>query len=194
MKTQSITILNRFYSYQKERFPMIILTLSLFPAILSSGVVVSSHPSILKALMALIASVAYLLHIRVIDEHRDFGHDSTHHVTRPIQTGLISKKELQKIDILAVAVLLGIAIISGGYALLLAITMLCYSYFAGKEFFLGEKIRQYFFFYNGVNLVQMILMQFFVYLIFTNTLPLGSLLFAHFLFTTIGTILFEFMR
>lgn len=194
MKRQSLTILDRFYSYQKERFPMIILAFSLFPALLSSGVVVFSHPSILKAIMALVASIAYLLHIRVIDEHRDFGHDNTHHISRPVQTGLISRKELQKIDIIAIFVLLGIAALSGGYAILLAIVMLFYSYLAGKEFFLGEKIRQYFFFYNSINLVQMLLMQVFVYLIFTNALSLNALLVAHFLFTTVGTIIFEFVR
>lgn len=194
MKKQSSKIINRFHSYQKERFPMIVLAISLFPAILSSGIVVSSDPSIFKAILALIAAIAYLLHIRVIDEHRDFDHDNTHHNNRPVQLGLISKKELQKIDVLSILVLLGIAILSGGYAILMVIIMLFYSYLAGKEFFLGEKIHQHFFFYNSINLVQMLLMQVFVYFIFTNTLSLSALLVTHFLFTTTGTIIFEFMR
>ena len=194
MTKQTSTIAKRFYSYQKERFPMIILALSLFPAILSSGAIVATHPSILKAFLAVVASIAYLLHIRVIDEHRDFHHDNTHHVSRPVQTGLISKKELGKIDILSIVVLLGVALFSGVYATGVAVFMLFYSYLAGKEFFIGEKIRQYFFFYNAINLVQMLLMQVFVYLIFTNTLSLNALLIAHFLFTTVGTIIFEFVR
>ncbi len=194
MTKQISTITRRFYSYQKERFPMIILALSLFPAILSSGAIVATHPSILKALLAVLASIAYLLHIRVIDEHRDFHHDNTHHVSRPIQTGLISKKELGKIDILSIAILLGVALVSGVYATGVALFMLFYSYLAGKEFFIGEKIRKYFFFYNAINLVQMLLMQIFVYLIFTNNLSLNTLLITHFLFTTVGTIIFEFVR
>jgi len=185
MTKQTSTIAKRFYSYQKERFPMIILALSLFPAILSSGAVVASHPNILKALLAVAASIAYLLHIRIIDEHRDF---------RPVQTGLISKKELGKIDILTIITLLGVALFSSVYATGVAVFMLFYSYLAGKEFFIGEKVRQYFFFYNAINLVQMLLMQIFVYLIFTNNLSLNALLIAHFLFTTVGTIIFEFVR
>jgi hypothetical protein len=194
MKKQSSKIISRFFSYQKERFPMIILAFSLFPALLSSGVVVSSHPSIFKAIMALIASIAYLLHIRIIDEHRDFDHDNTHHIGRPVQAGLISRKELKEIDVLAISTLLGVAILSGRYAILLVIIMLSYSYFAGKEFFLGEKVRQHFFIYNSINLVQMLLMQLFIYTIFIEVFSFNQIVLAHFLFTTVGTIIFEFVR
>jgi hypothetical protein len=194
MKKESSKIISRFHLYQKERFPIIVLAISLFPAILSSGVVVSSHPNIVKATMALIAAIAYLLHIRVIDEHRDFNHDSVHHVDRPVQVGLISRGELRKIDFFAICVLLVVAIFSGVYATLIAIIMLCYSYLAEREFFLGEKAHRHFFFYNSINLVQMLLMQVFVYFIFTNVLSLTALLVTHFLFTTTGTIIFEFMR
>jgi hypothetical protein len=173
---------------------MIILAFSLFPAILSSGAVLVAHPPILRAAMALIASILYLLHIRVIDEHRDFHHDNTHHTHRPVQTGVISKEELGKIDIVAVIILIGIAAFSGTYALGLAFVMLFYSYLAGKEFFFGEKIRQYFFFYNVVNLVQMLLMQLFVYAVFVGAFSFNRLVLAHFLFTTVGTITFEFVR
>ena len=194
MIKKTLKISKKFYIYQKDRFPVFILAFSLFPAILSSGAITSSCPTFFEMSLALIASIAYLLHIRIIDEHRDFEHDNTHHIKRPVQAGVISKEELRYIDTLAVLILLGIGLSSGTSALVVVITMLGYSYLAGKEFFIGEKIRKYFFTYNAVNLFQMLLMQVFVYAIFANPLQVNKLLIAHFLFTTIGTIVFEFVR
>jgi len=184
----------KFYSYQKERFPIAILGLSLLPAALSSAVIVSDHPAAGQVALAVIASLVYLLHIRVIDEHRDYGHDNVHHTTRPVQAGVISKEELRYVDFVAVVVLVVIAAIAGLSALTVAVIMLIYSYLAGKEFFVGEKIRRRFFIYNGANLLQMLFMQIFVYSVFANPIPLNILVLTHFLFTTVGTIVFEFVR
>jgi len=194
MIKRTLKISSRFYAYQKDRFPLIILAISLFPAILSSGAIMSYHPTFLQMGYALIASITYLLHIRIIDEHRDFDHDNVHHSTRPLQIGLISKDELRYVDILAVSIFIFTAINIGYLALAVAIIMLGYSYLAEKEFFIGEKIRRYFFGYNAVNLVQMLLMQVFVYTVFANPFPFNKLIIFHFLFTSIGTIIFEFVR
>jgi len=194
MIKKTLKTAKKFNAYQRDRFPLIILVLSLIPAILSSGAIMSAHSTILQMSYALIASVAYLLHIRIIDEHRDFGHDNVHHTERPVQIGVISKEELRYIDILAILILISIAVVAGQQAFIVVIVMLAYSYLAGKEFFCGEKIRQHFFTYNAVNLVQMLLMQIFVYTVFTNPFPFTKLIFVHFLFTSVGTIIFEFVR
>lgn len=191
---KAIATSQKFYSYQKERFPIAILGLSLLPAALSSAVIVSTHPTGIQVVLAVVASLAYLLHIRVIDEHRDYGHDNIHHTTRPIQAGVISREELWYVDFVAVAILIITAAIAGWSALITVAIMLTYSYLAGKEFFVGEKIRRSFFVYNGANLLQMLLMQIFVYSVFANPIPLNLLVLTHFLFTTIGTVVFEFVR
>lgn len=189
-----LTTTRKFYAYQKERFPMAILGLSLLPATLSSGVIASANPTALQISFAVIASIMYLLHIRVIDEHRDYGHDNIHHTARPVQAGNITKEELRHVDFIAVTVLIVIATIVGRAALMATMMMLAYSYVAGKEFFLGERLRRHFFIYNSVNLVQMVLMQVFVYSVFANPIPLNVLVVTHFLFTTVGTIVFELVR
>lgn len=194
MIQKTLTIARRFNAYQRERFPVIVLAVSLLPAIFSSAVVVSTHPTILGGVVALLASIAYLLHIRVIDEHRDFEHDNHHHAGRPIQVNTISRHELQLVDIAAVLLLITIAVMAGMKAVIVMVIMLSYSYLAGKEFFVGEKIRRYFFIYNGVNLVQMLLMQIFVYSIFANSFQFSLIVGIHFLFTTVGTIIIEFIR
>lgn len=185
----------KFYLYQKDRFPILLLLLSLLPVTLSSAAVVSmAKPNSLHLLLALLTSIAYLLHIRIVDEHRDFHHDSTHHKDRPVQTGIISLEELRKIDLIMVFAMLAIAFFSSIYSFGISVVLLIYTFFAGKEFFLGEKIRGHFFLYNTVNLVQMFLLQILVYSFFTKTFSIHSLVITHFLFTGVGAVMFEFLR
>jgi len=187
------TLPKRFNIYQKERFPIFPLVISLFPAILSSGAVLNNI-SISNSILTLIATILYLLHIRIIDDHRDFEHDNIHHIERPVQKGVISKKELISIDITAIIIFLIISALINIYAFYIAIVMYFYSYLASQDFFIKKYIRKYFFVYNIINLLQMILMQIFVYYTFTDKLNFNLLILIHFLFTSIGSITFEFIR
>ena len=189
-----LTTTKNFYIYQKERFPIVVLGLSFLPAILSSGAVVASQAEFKFVLIALIVSVAYLLHVRIIDEFRDYEHDLRHHKERPVSSGVISLKELRVIDWLAIVAVPLVSLYSGPEALLIAVAMLLYSYFARKEFFLGLQFRRYFYLYNAVNLVQMLLLQILIYIIANPSFSFTTLVTVHFLFTTTGTIIFEFLR
>ncbi len=189
-----LTTTKNFYIYQKERFPIVVLGFSFLPAILSSGAVVASQAEFKFVLIALIVSVAYLLHVRIIDEFRDYEHDLRHHKERPVSSGIISLKELRVIDWLAIVAVPLASLYSGTGALLIAVAMLLYSYFARKEFFLGLQFRRYFYLYNAVNLVQMLLLQILVYIIANPSFSFTTLITVHFLFTTTGTIIFEFLR
>lgn len=194
MKLFSSSVIKNFYAYQKERFPLGALVPSLIPAVLSSGAIVMTHPSAFQSVLALLGSVLYLLHIRVIDEHRDFIHDNHHHQDRPIQSGIITKKELQIINYWALVGLILIALWGGMHVFFIVAAMLAYSYLAGKEFFVGEGLRSHFFIYNGLNLIQMLLMQLFVYATLAGSLFISVPLALHFGFTSIGTLIFEFAR
>ena len=189
-----LTTTKNFYLYQKERFPIVVLGLSFLPAILSSGAVDSAQAEFKFVLTALIVSIAYLLHVRIIDEFRDYEHDLKHHKERPVSAGIISLKELKVIDWLAVIAVPLASFYSSIDALLIAVVMLLYSYFARKEFFLGLQFRKHFYLYNAVNLVQMLLLQVLVYTLANPSFSFTTLVTVHFLFTATGTIIFEFLR
>jgi len=193
MSVLPATVVN-FYVYQKKRFPFVILGLSLLPAILSSGAIVANPVSWRFGITALLVSLAYLLHARIIDEHRDFKHDLIHHPDRPLSTGAITMRELEYIDQLAVGALLLISITISLPAFLFTGIMLFYSFLAKKEFIIGPPFRRYFFTYNTVNLVQMWLLQILVYIIANENLTVTPLLLWHFSFTATGTIIYEFLR
>ena len=185
---------SRFNIYQKERFPLAILTWTTVAVVLSSGSVATSHVKIVTILLACISGIAYLFHIRVVDEVRDYSHDQTYHATRPIQRGVISTKELQTLDALSVTIFFAIALCFGVLSTVIAIVCVLYTYIAGKEFFLGEKIRARFLLYNAVNLVQMILLQFFVYSLFSKTWYMSHVLWLHLLFIFINAVMLEIVR
>ncbi|KND49184.1 MAG: putative prenyltransferase [Parcubacteria bacterium C7867-008] len=189
-----LNLLKRIRTYQKERFPLVVLLLSLVPAILSSGAVVGGVVHLVPLLCAVVVSVAYLAHIRIIDEQRDYLHDNEYHKTRPIQAGVITLSELRTIDLGIVVLILAVSFSLGLIPLITSLVLIAYSYLAGREFFLGERLRSHFFLYNSVNLLQMVLMQVLVYAMFgLSTLP-TALIVLHFLFTTSGTLIFEFLR
>lgn len=189
-----IELVIKFHSYQKLRFPLLILIASVFPAILSSVAVVGTKTSLTSVIAALFISIFYLLHIRIGDEHRDFEHDNLHHKGRPIQKGLISLSDLDKVDIFVTSFLILLLVFFGLSAFVFGIFLFVFTYAAKKEFFLDKKLRSYFFLYNFINLIQTALLQVLIYIIFAGKIPLTYLVALHFSFTFIGTVIFEFLR
>ena len=189
-----IILAQKFFSYQKLRFPLFVLTVSLFPVILSSIAIVGVKSSLPAIISALFLSIFYLLHIRIGDEHRDFEHDNLHHKNRPIQKGLISLNDLERVDVFAITLFILLLVFFGLGAFVFGLFMLAFTYVAKKEFFLAEKLRSYFFLYNFINLIQTALLQVLIYIIFAGKLPLTYLVAFHFTFTFIGTLIFEFIR
>jgi len=193
--SKRLPLIYKFYIYQGKRFPIIFLILSIFPVILSSAVIVmQGKPNLLQLLLAFVASLSYFFHIRVIDDYRDFQHDNLYHKDRPVQAGIISLADLKKIDFIMVAIFLLISIFSNLYSFGLALFLLLYTYFAKNDFFAGEKIRKYFYSYNTINFVQMIILQMYIYAFFSKGFYFNSLINTHFLFIITGTLIFEFLR
>jgi len=191
--TAFLTTISNFYSYQKKRFPVIVLGFSFLPAILSSGAVVIGSVNIEFLTLSLIMSLAYLLHVRIIDEFRDYEHDLEHHKDRPLSVGAITLNDLRIVDWMAIMALVLSALYSSLQALIVVV-MLGYSFLARNEFFLGLKFRKHFYLYNAVNLVQMLLLQVLVYTLASETFVFTAVVLIHFLFTATGTIIFEFLR
>lgn len=187
-------IVTRLYLYQKARFPVVMLLISFLPAILSSGAVAAGEVQVSFVVLSLVASLAYLFHVRIIDEGRDFFHDSIHHKDRPLSQGVITLAALRRIDAFALIILAVCALYATWHASLLVVVMLVYSYLASKEFYVGTFLRKHFFLYNTLNLVQMLLLQLLVYVFALGMPGVSEALVLHFLFTTCGTVAFEFLR
>ena len=113
-----------FWQYQVERFPIILLIVIVFPAILSTGAVVVSAAPLGFVLPALIVSIAYMLHLRIIDDYRDYEHDSRHHPERPLIAGAITKRDLAVVDIVAIFALISCSLLANAQATAIAVSSL----------------------------------------------------------------------
>lgn len=192
--------IKRLWTYQRERFPIFIMLFTSISVIFSSAAV--ALPSNLNLLdkipfliLAIILSILFMFHLRVVDEHRDYFFDSKYHPDRPVQKGIVSLKELMVLNsislIIQVLLVLNLSLKSN-FLWLLAFA---YTIISGKDFFLGNKIKKKFLIYNSLNLIQLLIFQFFLYSIFNPNFNFFNLvLFLHFVFAVMNVALLEFAR
>ena len=94
-KKDNRPLIVRLWEYQWERVPVLIVTVI---AAISVGVVYKfSDTSLSHYLVAVAILVLYMIQIRTADEKKDFDHDNEFRKDRPVQRGLVSLEELQKV-------------------------------------------------------------------------------------------------
>lgn len=137
---------NRWWIYQRERFPILAhgpmvivfcLSVMLFSSLQEGG-----FPEILRIAGAVITTVILFFQLRVADEFKDFADDSKYRPGRPVPRGLISLKELARVAWIGAAVQFAIAIyIDIG---LVPILILVWTYLGlmTKEFFVTNWLKK----------------------------------------------------
>ncbi len=88
-------MLARYIDYANQRFPLIPLALhcGLAALVLATSAGSGMVPALANGLVYLL----FLLHMRVLDEHKDKAFDDTNYPDRPVQTGAVSLAELRHI-------------------------------------------------------------------------------------------------
>lgn len=190
----SSTVLQRLYIYQKERFPVVFVFLTTLAVVLSSFAVTNTPLHFLNIFFALLAAFIYILHIRIVDEIRDYQHDLEYHKLRPIPRGIISLQELKTIDLFTILIFTLVAIQYGFLTFFIGLSAILYTFFASQEFFMYEKIRSHFLLYNAVNIIQIVILQLFVYALFSPTFYDSLIVWIHLLFIFINSIILEILR
>jgi len=189
-----MNFLSRLWQYQTERFSLGGVLLSTTAVVASSAVVLLGRMPVLPTIIATLASLCFLFHVRVIDEHRDDAHDAQFHTERPVQRGLISLTELKYADAICIVLFLGGSLLGSITTPLWALLALCYTIVTRYEFFMYEVIRRRYFLYNGINLVQVVFLQLFVYSFFLPTFYNDPVIFIHLALVFTGSMLFEVLR
>ena len=138
---------NRWWIYQRERFP--VLTHGLLIAAFSfSAVSVSSLlrgrvalPEARTLLVACLTTFLFFLELRIADEFKDFAEDARYRPYRPVPRGLVTLKELERVGLASVLIQLGLALwLDPALALLLLLTW-AYLGLMSKEFFIPEWLK-----------------------------------------------------
>lgn len=186
-------LIKSFLKYQQERFPLLFL----FPISLS-GVIgaaaILGHHNWITIISATFVTVAFIFHVRVIDEIRDFLHDTEFHPDRPVQKKTISIKELKILRLISLFVFFGISIFFSLKTFILAVLVFLYSSLAGYDFFCSKKIRKYFYAYNLLNMVQLVGLQLIVYTMFGWNYTFTPITISHILIVFLLSSLLEVGR
>jgi 4-hydroxybenzoate polyprenyltransferase len=138
---------NRWWVYQRERFPILAHGL-LIAAFSFSAVSFSSllrgHialPSLQTALVAFVTCFLFFFGLRIADEFKDFEEDSRYRPYRPVPRGLVSLRELGILGGVFALVQLGLALWLHPPLLWLLVIVWVYLTLMTKEFFVGEWLK-----------------------------------------------------
>ena len=113
-------LVKRLGAFMVERFPPW-QAVGLFPvylALVESGKALTGMPPrlLLQDFLGFAAFIAFFLMLRVIDEHKDFDHDSAHYPERVLQRGLVTLRHLAVIAGVCVVVQLVVVLfVDGGF-------------------------------------------------------------------------------
>jgi 4-hydroxybenzoate polyprenyltransferase len=185
-------LIKHFLKYQQERFPLLVLIPISLSGVIGTSVVLGVH-SWLTILLATCLTVTFLFHIRVIDEIRDFSHDTTFHPHRPIQKNIISIKELKILRRVSLLLFFGISLFSFN-TFMIATILFVYSSLAGRDFFSANRIRKHFHIYNILNMIQLMGLQIVVYTMFNWNYHFSKIIIAHIILVFLLSALIEVVR
>ncbi len=156
---------NRWYIYQKERFPLamyipMIFAFS-FSAISYSAATLKGQITLSSLAVSFYISMSFFMLLRIADEYKDFEEDSKYRPYRPVPRGLVKREELGRIGItLAMGQVVLCWIYEPKLLGLLAILWIYYSCMC-KEFFVGNWLRKHMVWYMLSHMLIMPLLDFF---------------------------------
>lgn len=189
-----MNILAKLYIFQKQRFPLRILLFTTLSSILSSAAVSPVEPSYLLMLMAFFSTLFFLFHIRVIDESRDMELDSTLHPERPVQSGIISMRELFFSSFIGIVACIAVALFAGFPAMVITFSILVFTTLAWRDFFAKSFFARKPVLYHLINSPQMVLIQWNIYAIYTGSFRVTWLMLLQLLLVYNSIFILEVVR
>lgn len=132
---------NRWWVYQRERFPVLahtplIAAFSLSAVSYSALIRCTNHlPGWKPCVVAFLSSFLFFLQLRLADEFKDFEEDSQYRPYRPVPRGLIKLSELGWLWASCIAIQLALALWLAPRLILLLVLTWTYLLLMSKEFF-----------------------------------------------------------
>ena len=139
----------RFWQYMKERFPLHkngLLLLLIFSAVYKFTTYAPMFNPVIFAAGAA-AYILFALHLRLMDEFKDFKADSEYRPDRPVQRGLVSLKELGRVMVVVIALELLLSALTGPAGFTCFLAAIIYSFMMWKEFFIGKFLGRHIYLY-----------------------------------------------
>ena len=84
----------KWYTYQKERFPIATYGLYIFSIVFGTFCFATESKNWIMLIPMFVVALLQFLMVRIVDEFKDFEEDSKYRPYRPVPRGLVSLKEL----------------------------------------------------------------------------------------------------
>lgn len=187
-----IGLSRRLWQFQKERFPLAII-ISTTLAVIGSSWVISQPSSYSRIVLVFFIAILFVFHMRLFDEIKDHEHDKKNYPNRPVSRGLLTVREVSTLAWVAVAISILINItLNSMLGCVAYLIVLGYHLLTYKEFFVKKWIRRRFFLYNTLHILQLFMLQIYIYLTLAPV-NMGVVYFHLGLIVTI-VVLMEFAR
>ncbi|MDH4108673.1 MAG: UbiA family prenyltransferase [Gammaproteobacteria bacterium] len=140
---------SRWYTYQKERFPLLkngllvgvfCISILLFSGLQSSG---PALPGTLPVLAAMFSTLLIFFQLRVADEIKDYDADARYRPERPVPRGLVTLRELGALAFVAAAVQFAIAVATDVGLVPILVFVWLYMWLMTREFFVPDWLRRH---------------------------------------------------
>ena len=128
----------KLYQYFSYRFPLV--ALSVFALLLIAAIHKQLDIAInLQSLFLYsLLYVGFLLHLRLLDEFKDYNYDSKFHPDRPVQKGIVSLSNIKSLAIINVISMILLVTYLDSHLLVLFVIALLYSGLMYKEFWINN--------------------------------------------------------
>lgn len=189
-------MIKTFIQYLLNRFQLIPLSLLVLSDVLLIVHIAGTNDNALfQGFTVFLFVMLYLLNNRVADDKRDFEFDNKHHQDRALQSGKLSLKFLNRIGYICLASMLALSIFFGKTAMLAITPVVLFAYWSKLDFSLPKSFKeQHFFLYNIMNMLQMLLLQSFMYFSVMNTFTLEPIMWLHIGFVFLLSLQVELTR
>ncbi len=135
-----------FWTYMKERFPVVSYFLLSGGMAISSTALVGVSFNLSEVLIGLVGLIMFFMTLRAMDEVKDYDKDILAHPLRPLPRGLLTVNAAKKIiwSFFSSMMLFDILLFASGKsdAGVIYLAIIIYLYFMYVEFFVGEKLSK----------------------------------------------------
>jgi len=141
-----MTMNNRWWIYQKSRFPVFahgpMVVIFCLSVMLFSSLQQGEIPEFARVVGAAVSTLILFFQLRVADEYKDFETDSRYRPHRPVPSGLVSLPELARLAFLGALIQFWIALSTDIGLLPILILVWLYVALMTKEFFVAAWLKK----------------------------------------------------
>ncbi|MDJ1176892.1 UbiA family prenyltransferase [Roseofilum capinflatum] len=141
-------MVNRWWVYQQERFPIVanglLIGVFSFSAVSYSALLRGGVPSLGSSVVAFAIAFLFFLQLRIADEFKDYEEDCQFRSYRPVPRGLVSLRELGRLGAFTAIIQGLLALYLGGFTLgLFLIAVWLYLGLMSQEFFIRHWLKNH---------------------------------------------------